>query len=732
VPSRSTYRGRVRPFAVVVALFALVVGGVVPAQAEGTATITGTIVVPSGVTMDASSAVYVQAYRQVDGAWRSVASHHLWYTDTFELDGLTDGVSYLLTLERGGSVLAAGFYGGQGADVLPTAQGAPLVTAPATGISIGGVLATSISGTVAGAGAAADYLSVTARAPRTTPLSWVGDAYGTVTGTTFSVGGLHPLRPVRLRFEDQPTDASPGIDDGYYAGPGVPVSGDVEAGVLVTPGTAGLPVALQPGARGAGTIERAATGVEGVFSTQLDLFSATTTRRIDYTYAVVPDEAWSDLGSDADFSIRELPVGTYRIGYNRESGATMYVPSFYTGTASPPRVTTLADAKPVSIASGSSLTDLRLPLQTCASISGTIDDRFVSSDPDAQTAVVLFNDEAGLSGRSWHGTGSSFTVGGLVPGTYHAAIVTTPGWVETPLPDLRITGCTASSGVKLGADLLTSTVAPTVTGTPKLGSALTVTAGSWSQPDVTRTRQWLRDGVAISGATQATYTAVVADVNHRLSVRETATKPGFPVATRTSVPTALVAAGTITNTSKPRISGTAVVAGTLTATAGTWSPTAATTLRWLRNGALISGATGSTYKLTAADAGKKLSVRATATKAGYAAATATSLSTTAVARSKATATTTLSATTARTTSRVVVTVRVTTPGVATPTGTVRIKVGVKSYSVSLTAAHKGRVALKLPALKKGTYYVTSVFTPSGATATATTAATARAVTLRIR
>lgn len=80
------------------------------------------------------------------------------------------------------------------------------------------------------------------------------------------------------------------------------------------------------------------------------------------------------------------------------------------------------------------------------------------------------------------------------------------------------------------------------------------------------------------------------------------------------------------------ISGTKTVGKTLTATATAWLagsyPTtrATMTVRWLRNGVPISGATGWTYKLTSSDKGKKISVRATATRYGYKTGSSTSSS----------------------------------------------------------------------------------------------------------
>lgn len=86
------------------------------------------------------------------------------------------------------------------------------------------------------------------------------------------------------------------------------------------------------------------------------------------------------------------------------------------------------------------------------------------------------------------------------------------------------------------------------------------------------------------------------------------------------------------NTAKPSVSGTPKVGVKLTARAGTWTPSgAAYKYQWLANGAAISGATASTYTPAAAVQGKKLSVKVTASKTGFAAKSATSNQTAAVA-----------------------------------------------------------------------------------------------------
>jgi len=82
--------------------------------------------------------------------------------------------------------------------------------------------------------------------------------------------------------------------------------------------------------------------------------------------------------------------------------------------------------------------------------------------------------------------------------------------------------------------------------------------------------------------------------------------------------TAAVAASLLDAPPVPTVTGTNKVGYTLTAAAGTWSPAPVTlNYQWYRSGAAITGATAATYKLTAADAGKTLTLRVTGRKTGY-------------------------------------------------------------------------------------------------------------------
>ncbi len=80
-------------------------------------------------------------------------------------------------------------------------------------------------------------------------------------------------------------------------------------------------------------------------------------------------------------------------------------------------------------------------------------------------------------------------------------------------------------------------------------------------------------------------------------------------------------------TTKPKISGTVSSGQTIKAVSGTWGPSPVTLkYQWYRNGSAISGATGSSYKLTSADKGKSITVKVTGSKSGYRTAAVTSSS----------------------------------------------------------------------------------------------------------
>ena len=180
-----------------------------------------------------------------------------------------------------------------------------------------------------------------------------------------------------------------------------------------------------------------------------------------------------------------------------------------------------------------------------------------------------------------------------------------------------------------------NTAPPTLSGTARDGSTLTVSNGSWSgTAPFAFTYQWHRcnsTGGAcsdIGGATASTFVATSTDVGSTLKVTVTASNTAGS-ASADAGPSAVVAAAAPANLTAPTISGLAREGSTLTAANGTWSGTTPLTFdyTWLRcdsNGANCStvGANSQTYVLVTDDVASTIEVRVRASNtAGNASAT---------------------------------------------------------------------------------------------------------------
>lgn len=274
-------------------------------------------------------------------------------------------------------------------------------------------------------------------------------------------------------------------------------------------------------------------------------------------------------------------------------------------------------------------------------------------------------------------------------------------------------GTTTSEAITITRGTLAPTAPPRITGSAAVGKTLTAHPGTW--PAGTKTTvQWLRDGSPIKGATATTYRIAAADARRSIAVRVGANATGYAAATATSA-AVRVSAGTLTPTTGPTVVGTAKVGGTLTAKPGTWPSAGATfTFQWLRSGKAITGSTRSTYTVTKADIGTKLSVRVTTTAAGTTG-TATSPTTSAIAKVVPKVTTSAPKR-VKAGARTRLTIKVDTAAVTKqPAGKVTITWGKgkkKSRTITLKAKHKGRITYRLPALPKGKHKVTVRFTPN--------------------
>lgn len=182
------------------------------------------------------------------------------------------------------------------------------------------------------------------------------------------------------------------------------------------------------------------------------------------------------------------------------------------------------------------------------------------------------------------------------------------------------------------------TVAPTIKGAARVGSVLTadIHASQWPQgvgewPGVGADFQWLADGKAIKKANSARFKVTSAQAGERISVRVVAWINGYKDAgVVTSAKTAMVPR--ILASPTPAITGTVKVGRRLTAKADKWTTGSRLSYQWYANGKPVPKATKPTLKLAAAQRGKKITVKVTGTKAGYAAAAKVSKATRATAR----------------------------------------------------------------------------------------------------
>jgi hypothetical protein len=171
-----------------------------------------------------------------------------------------------------------------------------------------------------------------------------------------------------------------------------------------------------------------------------------------------------------------------------------------------------------------------------------------------------------------------------------------------------------------------SATAPSIEGTPRQGSDLTASPGTWQWRNGAFTYAWQRCDASgnscdtVSGETSATYTLGHDDVGSTIRVLVTA--PGITASAVAAAPvTAVVQPTTPDNVNAPTVSGNAVTGAVLAATTGDWTdPSVSYVYSWERctTGGVcapISGTSADTYRIGLEDLGSTLRVTVTASNA---------------------------------------------------------------------------------------------------------------------
>ncbi|MFF2451507.1 hypothetical protein [Isoptericola sp. NPDC058082] len=187
-----------------------------------------------------------------------------------------------------------------------------------------------------------------------------------------------------------------------------------------------------------------------------------------------------------------------------------------------------------------------------------------------------------------------------------------------------------SAGTKVAPGVL-SAPRPTIKGTVKVGSTVSVSRGTWKPGATTYRYQWKISGRTIPGATRSTYTIPSRYAGRTLTVSVTGSRSGY--ATRTVTSSGASVLRVYSRTSAPQVSGTVRVGSTLKVSSkGTWSPAPTSwKYQWKANGTAIKGATRSSFTLTSAQHGKTITVTVSGVRRGYATSSRTSAATAKVA-----------------------------------------------------------------------------------------------------
>lgn len=216
---------------------------------------------------------------------------------------------------------------------------------------------------------------------------------------------------------------------------------------------------------------------------------------------------------------------------------------------------------------------------------------------------------AALSYQWYRGSG---VIGGATGRTYTTTAADSGKAVKVRIRATKagyVTVDKYSAARTIGAGVFTATKSVTVTGAYRFGQTLRISQG-WSPAPASTKYQWYRNGSAIKGGTLPYLYLNSGYIGAKVTVKITLSRAGFLSRSTSTAGTFVRNAATAT-LSVPKISGTLKAGSVLTASNGTYSPApTAVRFQWFRNGAAIAGAKNRTYKLTSADNGKSITVRA--------------------------------------------------------------------------------------------------------------------------
>ena len=189
--------------------------------------------------------------------------------------------------------------------------------------------------------------------------------------------------------------------------------------------------------------------------------------------------------------------------------------------------------------------------------------------------------------------------------------------------------------IHLADQQLTTTAAPRIRISPKVGVQTAGSRGLWRYAPTSYSYKWYADGVLVPGATTPEFVPTPDQYGKKLTVKVIARKTNYVTGASMSLPTIATAPGDLVKAAAPAVTGTAKVDSLLTASTGTWTPQpTGTTYTWRADGIDIPGAHARRFRVGPDQLGKQITVVTTASLRGYTDSTQESASTAAVAPAK--------------------------------------------------------------------------------------------------
>lgn len=298
-----------------------------------------------------------------------------------------------------------------------------------------------------------------------------------------------------------------------------------------------------------------------------------------------------------------VPLGTYRLRYTNPEHVTKVVENVVVDgprTLAAVRLTALPPALAVvqePVVSGYVHTDGRATVSA-----GQFNYR------DVKLTYQWYLAGAPLKGA----TGSSLSLVGVKAGTSVQVAVTasrTNGEVVRVFSDVR----------KVELKPVTFTGDVKIVGRFAVGETLRAVAGRPSPANAKLTYQWSVHGETVAGATGPTMVLRPEHLGKRVKVIVRAEAPNHQAGVQKLWHRSVVKTGTITVRTAPSVTGKTRVGATLRARPGSYSAAPSKVrYQWLVGGKVVKGATRSTFRPTAAHAGRKVTVRVTVSATGYA------------------------------------------------------------------------------------------------------------------